>query len=52
MTTSIIELQAMTDSEKLYRMNERLEEMYAMNADWKNVLARKWSMLVHTGGSL
>lgn len=52
MTTSIREIQAMTEAEKLYRINERLEEMYASNNDWNNVLASKWRMLVQQGGSL
>ena len=52
MTTPISEIEIMTMEEKLYRINERLEEMYAMNDDWKNVLACKWGMLVHTTGSL
>lgn len=52
MTTSIQEVQAMTEAEKMYRINERMEEMYALNMDWKNVLACKWGMLKHQGGSL
>lgn len=52
MTTSIKEVETLTQTEKLYRINERLEEMYGSNGDWKNVLACKWRMNILTGGSL
>jgi hypothetical protein len=52
MGTSIAELNQMTEMEKLYRMNERLEEFHASNADWQRVLEDKWRMLVWNGGSL
>jgi hypothetical protein len=51
MNTSIIELQTMTETERRYRVYERMEEMYESNSDWKNVLACKWSMLVNQGGN-
>lgn len=44
MKTSIIELQTMTETDKRYRIYERMEEMYLSNADWKNAIACKWSM--------
>lgn len=44
MQTSIAELQTLTESEKMYRMNERLEEFHASNYDWKRVLEDKWAL--------
>lgn len=52
MTTSIKELDLLTMEEKLYRINERLEDFHASNYDWQRVIEDKWMMLVHTGGSL
>lgn len=52
MTTSIIELETMTMTEKLYRINERLEDFHASNYDWQRCLEDKWRMAVYTGGSL
>ncbi len=51
MTTSISELNVMTESEKRYRIYERMEEMYLINADYKNALASKWAMLANYGGN-
>ena len=51
MTTSIKELQLMTETEKLYRINERLEEFHASNYDWKAVMADKWHLLRLNGGN-
>ena len=51
MKTSIAELHNMTETEKLYRINERLEEFHASNYDWANVLKDKWHMLRLTGGN-
>lgn len=51
MTTPISELSLMSETEKLYRMYERLEEMYLANGDWKKALEMKWGMLKHTGGN-
>ena len=42
MSTSIAELQNMTETERFYRANERLEEFHASNGDWQRVLLDKW----------
>lgn len=34
----------MPESEKMYRMYERLESVYALNYDWTNALAMKWGL--------
>lgn len=52
MNTSINELSTMTELEKLYRINERLEDFHASNGDWTAVLADKWHLARLTGGSL
>jgi hypothetical protein len=44
MKTSIAELNVMTESEKRYRIYERMEEMYESNGDWTNALKAKWGM--------
>lgn len=49
--TTIGELNQMTETEKLYRINERLEEFHASNYDWQRVLEDKWRMLVYQGGN-
>lgn len=49
MKTSISELQAMTESEKMYRIYERMEEMYSANNDWPHVLEAKWGMAKWAG---
>lgn len=51
MTTSIKEVHVMTESEKRYRIYERMEEMYELNSDWDKVMACKWNMLVNQGGN-
>lgn len=51
MKTSIQELQTMTESEKRYRIFERMEEMYLGNMDYQNALASKWAMLANYGGN-
>lgn len=51
MTTPISELDRMTEMEKLYRINERLEDFYGLQGDWKNVMTAKWGMLIWTGGN-
>ena len=51
MTTSIGELALMTEMEKLYRINERLEDFHASNYDWERVLIDKWHLLILTGGN-
>lgn len=51
MKTSIGELNQMTETEKIYRINERLEEFHASNYDWQRVLEDKWRMLVWQGGN-
>lgn len=45
MTTSIKELELMTETEKLYRINERLEDFHISNGDFKAALKDKWGML-------
>lgn len=52
MKTSIAELQTLTEAEKLYRINERVEEMHLSNGDFKAALADKWRLAVNQGGSL
>lgn len=52
MRQSISELHNMTESEKRYRINERIEEFHASNGEWDKVLQDKWRMLVNFGGSL
>lgn len=57
MTTSISELQNMTETESRYRRWERIEEMNILRPidtahQWENVLMAKWGMLVNQGGSL
>lgn len=52
MTTSIAEIQALTETERRYRIYERMEEMYLSNCDYRNALDAKWAMLVNYGGSL
>lgn len=42
----------MTELEKLYRINERLEDFHASNEDWKAVINDKWHLLMLSGGSL
>lgn len=49
MKTSIAELNQMTESQKMYRMYERMEEMYASNSDWSHVLEAKWGMAKWAG---
>lgn len=49
---TIAELQVLTESEKRYRCNERLEDFHARNYDWKRVMEDKWHLLIQTGGSL
>lgn len=44
MKTSINELSLMTETEKMFRIRERMEEMYASNSDWNNVMASKWAL--------
>jgi hypothetical protein len=44
MKTPISELNLMTETEKLYRINERLEEFHASNYDWQRVMQDKWSL--------
>jgi hypothetical protein len=44
MKTSIGELNLMTETEKLYRMNERLEEFHASTEDWNRVMQDKWAL--------
>lgn len=44
MTTSIRELDLMTETEKLYRINERLEDFHASNNDWQRVMQDKWAL--------
>lgn len=63
MTTSIAELDNMTDMERTYRVNERLEEMYltttlefqgyTMTQDMQldKAMECKWRMLVFQGGN-
>lgn len=62
MTTSINEVNVMTESEKRYRIYERCWEMHS-NGQWINgvwvpiqnfdfVLQDKWGMLANQGGSL
>lgn len=51
MNTSINEVNNMTDSEKRYRIYERMEEMYLSNMDYKQALASKWAMLANQGGN-
>lgn len=51
MKTSISEVYAMTESEKRYRIYERMEEMYLSNADYSPALACKWAMLANFGGN-
>lgn len=41
---SIREIVALTESEKLYRCRERLEEFHAENSDWKAVMQDKWAL--------
>lgn len=52
MGTGIQELNQMTESEKMYRIYERMEEMYASNDDWKHVLEAKWGMAKWNGEGL
>ena len=57
MSNSIGEIKAMTESEKRYRIWERLEDMNIRNPiepskQWENVLLAKWGMLANSGGSL
>lgn len=52
MNTSIAELHTMTETEKVYRINERLEDFHASNCDWQRVMEDKWRLLVWQGGSL
>lgn len=51
MKTSIAELGAMTESEKRYRIYERMEEMYLSNMDYVHALEAKWAMLTNYGGN-
>lgn len=51
MTTSIKELELLTETEKRYRINERLEDFHASNYDWQRVLEDKWHLVIHTGGN-
>ena len=51
MKRSISELQAMNETEKHYRANERLEEFHAENYDWKAVLKDKWALVKWTHGN-
>lgn len=44
MNTPIQELNLMTETEKLYRINERLEDFHATNYDWQRVIQDKWSL--------
>jgi hypothetical protein len=44
MKTSINELNNLTETEKFYRVNERLEEMHASYCDWERVLQDKWAL--------
>lgn len=52
MNTPISELGRMTEAEKMYRINERMEDYHASIYEWDKVIADKWYMLIHTGGSL
>lgn len=52
MKTSISELANMTEEEKLYRVNERLEDFHASCGDWNRVMIDKWHLLIYQGGSL
>ena len=47
----ISELQVMTETEKLYRINVRLEEFHAENGDWARVLEDKWRLVVWAAGN-
>jgi hypothetical protein len=38
----ISELSLLPQTEKCFRINERLEEFHAENYDWANVLRDKW----------
>lgn len=51
MTTPISELHLLTETEKIYRINERLEAFHAENYDWKNVIQDKWHLLKFMGGN-
>ena len=55
MTTLIAEISVLTETEKLYRINERIEDWHASKEcgyRFDLVLADKWRLLVHNGGSL
>ena len=51
MNTSIGELSNMTETERHYRCNERLEEFHARNGDWNKCLEDKWRLLIYWGGN-
>jgi len=44
MNVPINELENLPLTEKLYRINERLEDFHASNYDWERVMADKWSL--------
>lgn len=41
---SIIELELLTETEKRYRCNERLEEFHIEMNDWDRVIQDKWAL--------
>lgn len=51
MKTSIAEIQVLTETEKRYRIYERMEEMYLGNSDYRNAFQAKWAMLSNFGGN-
>jgi hypothetical protein len=55
MTIPITEVNVLTESEKLYRLNERIEDWHASvecGYRFDLVLQDKWRLLVNQGGSL
>lgn len=46
MTTkqSISELHLLSETDKMIRINERLEEYHASNYDWNRVIKDKWNI--------
>ena len=51
MNTPIQELATMTETEKLYRINERLEDFHISCFDFNAAMMDKWRMLVWQGGN-
>jgi len=48
---SIAEIQMLSDSDKLMRCRERLEEFHLENMDYVAAIADKWAMLaIYQGG--